>query len=100
MVLIFCNLSGCEQLVRCPTPIAGSRLNLVMMDVPDIVDVFAGTPLGTSDNCFVNCVLQLEQFELEYNIRGIVFLKHQVSNWDNIRCAVRNFTYSTIIASC
>ena len=38
--LDFCNLSGCEQLVCCPTHIAGHRLNLVMTDAPDIVDVF------------------------------------------------------------
>ena len=35
--LDFCNLSGCEQLVHCPTPIAGNRLNLVMIAVTDIV---------------------------------------------------------------
>ena len=43
--LDFFNLSGCEQLVRCPTHIAGNRIDLVMADVPDIVDVFVGTPL-------------------------------------------------------
>ena len=41
--LDFCNLSGCEQLVRCPTRIAGNRFDLVVMDVPDIVDMFIGT---------------------------------------------------------
>ena len=40
--LNFCNLSGCEKLVRCPTHIAGNRLDLVMTDVTDIVDVFVG----------------------------------------------------------
>ena len=54
--LDFCNLSCCEQLVRCPTHIAGNTLDLVMTDVPDIVDVFVGTPLITSDHCFVSCV--------------------------------------------
>ena len=49
----FCNLSGCEKLVRCPTHIAGNGLDLEMTDVPDIVGVFVGTPLGTSDHCFV-----------------------------------------------
>ena len=43
--LDFCNLMGCEQFVRCPTHIAGNRLDLVMMDVPGIVDVFVGTPM-------------------------------------------------------
>ena len=45
--LDFCNLSDCEQLVRCLTHIADNRFYLVMTDVPDIVDVFVGTPLGT-----------------------------------------------------
>ena len=38
--LDFCSLSGCEQLIRCPSHISGNRLNLVMVDVPDILDVF------------------------------------------------------------
>ena len=49
------------QLVRCPTDISGNRLDLVMTDVPDVVDVFVGTTLGTSDLCFVSCVLRVEQ---------------------------------------
>ena len=48
----FCNLSGCQQFVRCPTHIAGNRLVLVMTDVPDMVYVVIGTPLGTTDHCF------------------------------------------------
>ena len=59
--LDFCNLSGSDELVRCPTHIAGNRLDLAMTDVPDIVDVFVGTPLGTSDHGFVSCVLRVEQ---------------------------------------
>ena len=62
MLLIFemCQVLS-MQLVRCPTHIAGNRLDFVMTDVPDIVDVFVGTPLGTSDRCFVSCVLRVEQ---------------------------------------
>ena len=52
-ILNFFILSCCEQLVRCPTHIAGNRLDLVMTDVPDIVDVLMDTPLGTSDHCIV-----------------------------------------------
>ena len=61
-------------MVRCPTHIAGNRLVLVMMDAPDIVNVFVGTPLGTTDLCFVSCVLRVEQSV--YNVRSTVFLKH------------------------
>ena len=41
-----------------------------MTVVPDIVDVFVGTPLGTSDQCSVSCGHRVEQSEPEYNIRS------------------------------
>ena len=69
----FCNLSGCEQLVRCPTHIASNRFDLVMTCVPDIVDVVVGIPLGTSDHCFGSCVLCVEQSVPEYNVEVFSF---------------------------
>ena len=69
--LDFLNLSGCEKLIRCPTHIAGNRLDLVTTDVLDIVDVFFGTP-GTSDQCFVSCVIRVKQSVSEYNIRSMI----------------------------
>ena len=59
--LDFCNLAGCEQMVRGATHIAGNRLDLVMTDPPDVVNVSLGSPLGTSDHCFVNCELLVER---------------------------------------
>ena len=79
--LDFCNLSGCDQLVRCPTHIAGNRLDLDLTDAPDRVDVFVGTPLGTSDHSIVSCVLRVEQCVPEHNVRSTVFLKH-CTNWE------------------
>ena len=67
-------------------------------DVPHIVDVFVGTPLGTSDHCSVSCVLRVEQSVPEYNIRSTVFLKH-CTKWDNVRCVVRSFAWNTILKS-
>ena len=46
--LDFCNLSGCEQLAHCSTHSAGNRLDLVITDIPNIVDAVVGTPLGKS----------------------------------------------------
>ena len=81
-----------------PTHIAGNRLDIVMTEAPDIVDVFVGTPLGTSDHCFVSRVLRVEQSVLEYNARITVFLRHR-TNWDTVSCTVRSFTWSTILRS-
>ena len=93
-----CNLSGCDQLVRCTTHIAGNRLDLVMMDAHDAIDVFVSTPLGTSYHCFVSCVHPHEQSGPEYNVRSAVFLKHG-TNWDNVGCAVNDITWNTILKS-
>ena len=93
--LDFCNLSGCEKLVHCPTHIAGDRLYLVMSDVPDIVDVYVGTPLGTSDHCFVSCALRVEQSVTEYYFSRTI---HR-TNWDNVHSADSSFTLITIFNS-
>ena len=50
--LYFWNLTGDEQLVRCPTRIAGNRLDLVMINAPDIVNVFVGLITALSVLCF------------------------------------------------
>ena len=71
---------------RGPTHIDGNRLDLVMTEVPDIVDVVVGTPLGTSDHCFVSCVLRVDKSVPEYNARSTVFLKH-LTNWDCPQCS-------------
>ena len=96
--LDFCNLSGCEQLMHGPTHVAGNRLDLVLTDVPDRVNVAVGTPIDTSDHCFVSCVLRVEQSVLEYNVRSTSFLMHR-TNWDSVRGAIRSFTWSTILKS-
>ena len=82
--LDFCNLSGCEQLVRGPTHIAGNRLDLVMTDVPDITDVVVGTPLGTSDHCFVSFVLRVSSLCRSTISEVLFFLKHRTKppNWE------------------
>ena len=64
-----------------------------MTDALDVVDVIVGTPLGTSDYCFVSCVLRVEQSVLSCNVRSTVFLKHR-TDWDNDRCVVRSFKWA------
>ena len=83
----------------CSTHIAGNRLDLVMTDVPDIVDVVIGIPLGTSDHSLLcQLLLRVEQSVPEYNVRSTVFLKNP-TNCDSVQSAVRSFTWSTILKS-
>ena len=69
-----------------------------MSDAHDIVDVVVGTPLGTSDHCFVSCVLRVGKSVPEYNVRSTVFLKHH-TNRDSVPGAVMSFKWSTILES-
>ena len=50
-----------------------------MTDAPDVVDVLLGTSLGTSDHCFVNSELLVEQAIPEHNNRRVVHLKHRIT---------------------
>ena len=49
-----------------------NRLDLVLTDAPDILDVSVGTPLATSDYCSVRCVLHVEQAIPEYNMSELL----------------------------
>ena len=80
------------------THINDNRLVLVMTDVLDIVDVVVGTPLGTSEHCFVSCVIRVDQSVPKYNVRSTVFLEHR-TNLVSVLSAVSSFTWSTILKS-
>ena len=84
MLVIFAICQVVQHLARYPTHIAGNRLDLVMTDVPDIVDVVVGTPLGALDHCFICCVLCIEKSVPEYIVRSNLFLKHR-ANYHSVR---------------
>ena len=67
-------------------------------DANNLVNVCVGTSLGIFDHCCASCVLRVEKSVLEYNIRSTVYRTYH-TNWDNVRCAVRSFTWSKILKS-
>ena len=79
------NLSGCDQQIRCLTHIAGNRLDLVIMDAPDIAEVFVDTPLGTYDPALSVVCFELSNL-YPSTMSQVLFLKHR-TNLDNVRCA-------------
>ena len=85
--LDFCNLPGCNQLVHCLTHTAGDRVDLVMTDVPDIVDVVMVLNSALQITA-LSLLCRVEHSVPEYNVRNIVFLKHR-TNWDSVRSAVK-----------
>lgn len=57
----FCYLSGCENLVHDPKHVHNNRLDIVMENVPHGIEVSFGSPLGSSDHCYVGWRLSVEQ---------------------------------------
>ena len=47
---VFATVSGCDQLVIGPTHARGGTLDLLMTDVPDLVQVAVVAPLGSSNH--------------------------------------------------
>ena len=55
--LDFASLSGCEQLVAAATYKSGNRLDLVLTNVPGIIDVNIFPPIGSSDHSLFSCIV-------------------------------------------
>ena len=72
-------VSGCDQLVVGPTHAHGGTLNLLMTDVPDLVQVAVAAPIGNSDHSSLSAVILMAQAVPNVCVSRKVFLKHQVN---------------------
>ena len=81
----FTTVSGCDQLVVYPANARGGTLDLLMTDVPDIVQVSVVAPMGNSDHSTLSVVISMAQAVPNLCVTRKVFLKHQV-NWNTV-CA-------------
>ena len=59
--LDFATVSGCDQLVICPTYARGGTLDLLMTDVPDLVWVSVVAPLARSDHSSLSISISMAQ---------------------------------------
>ena len=82
----FATVSGCDQLVVCPTHARGGTLDL-MADVPDLVWVSVVAPIGNSDHSSLSAVISMAQAVPNLCVSRQVFFKHQV-NWNMVCGAI------------
>ena len=59
--LDFANVSGCDQLLIGPTHARRGTLDLLMTDVPDLVQVAVVAPLGSSDHSSLSIANSIAQ---------------------------------------
>ena len=94
----FTNLSGCTQLVHEPTHKLGNCLDLLLTDVPGVMDPVVDPPLGNSDHSSI-----LFSVKMGFKIPNItfswkVYLKSRV-DWPCVGEDLCNFNCSAVYNS-
>ena len=91
----FATISGCDQLVVGPTHARGGTLDLLMTDVPDVVQVAVVAPIGNSDHSSLSAVISMVQAVPNLYVSRKFFLKHQVI-WNTVCGAIRDLPWHNI----
>ena len=86
----FASTSCCEQMVTEPTHIDGEVPDLVLTDVPDVVGVRVGLPVGTSHHSAVIMAVPLLVYRQEF------YLKNSV-DWELVREDAKGLNWNEII---
>ena len=94
----FATVSGCDQLVVGPTHAHGETIDILMTDVPDLVQVAAVAPLGNSDHSSLPAVILMSQAVPNLCVSWKVFLKHQ-ANWNTVCGAIHELPWHSICLS-
>ena len=77
----FANLSRCHQLVDKPTHNLGKTLDLLLTDVPGIVDATVSQPVGTSDHNSILVNITTDFPVPNYSNAFKILIKSSI-NWD------------------
>ena len=93
--LNFSNLSGCEQLVTQSTHLSGNCLDLLLTDVPAIVNVQTAAPVGTSDHSSLSFKVQTSFTVPDSTISRTVHLKAR-ANWNGVISDLENVSWGGI----
>ena len=60
----FATVSGCDQLVVGPTHARGGILDLLLTDIPDLIQVAVVAPIGNSDHSSLSAVISMAKLFL------------------------------------
>ena len=88
----FATVSGFDQLVVDPTHARGGTFNLLVADVPDLIQVAVVAPIGYSDHSSLLAVISKAQAVSNLCVSMKVFLKHQV-NWNTVCGAIQELPF-------
>ena len=75
----FATVPGCDQLVVGPTHARGGTLDLLITDVPDLVQVSVVAPISNTDHSSLSAVISMAHSARNMCVSRKVFFKHQVN---------------------
>ena len=81
--LDFSSESRCDQIIHSPTHRSGNYLDLIFTDTPGVVAGNVGSPVGTSDHCYVSTIIKTEHAVPDISFSRKIYLKSQ-ADWDGI----------------
>ena len=91
----FTTVSSCDQLIVGPTYARGGTLDLLMTDVPDLVQVSVVAPIGNSDHSSLSAVISMAQAVPNLCVSRKVFLRHQI-NWNTVCGSIQDLPWRNI----
>ena len=91
----FSTVSGCDQLVVCPTHARGGTPDLLMTVGPGPVRVAVVAPIGNSDHFSLSAFISIVQAVPNLCVSRKIFIKRQV-NWNTVRGATQDLPWRNI----
>ena len=88
----FVTVPSCDLLVVGPTHARGGTLDLLMTDVPDLVQVAVVAPINNSDHSSRSAVVSMAQAVPNLCVSSKIYLKHHV-NWNTVCCAIQDLPW-------
>ena len=93
--LDFSSESGCDQIIHSPTHRSGNCLDLIFTDTPGVVAGNVGSPVGTSDHCYVSAIIKTEHAVPDISFSRKIYLKSQ-ADWNGILNDLRELDWPDI----
>ena len=77
---------------------SGNCLDLLLTDVPGVVNVSVGPPIGSSDHNVLNVNIRLDSTVRDFTLSRTVYLKSRVV-WDAVRADVASIRWRDIYSA-
>ena len=93
--LDFSSEPGRDQIIHNSTHRSGNCLDLIFTDTPGVVAGNVGSPIGTSDCCYISTIIKTDHAVPDISFSCKIYLKSQ-ADWDGILNDLRELDWPDI----